>query len=81
VAKVTLRQVSDMLEVAVRDDGAGFDPATEKGLGLLGMEERVRRLKGSFHLESAPGKGTAVLVRLPVPAGLTDSERLESVSS
>ncbi len=76
VAKVTLRQVSDMLEVEVCDDGAGFDPATEKGLGLLGMEERVRRLKGSFHLESAPGKGTAVLVRLPAPV-----ERLESVSS
>ncbi len=76
VAKVTLRQVSDMLEVAVSDDGAGFDPATEKGLGLLGMEERVRRLKGSFHLESSPGKGTAVLVRLPVPV-----DRLEIVSS
>jgi PAS domain S-box-containing protein len=54
------------LEVA--DDGAGFVPVEAEGqggLGLPGMRERVGRLGGQLHIESAPGKGTRVIVEVP----------------
>ncbi len=65
--RVTLKQSSDWLDVRVTDDGAGFDPSTEKGLGLLGMEERVSRLGGSMQVESQKGQGTTLSIHLPVP--------------
>ena len=52
--------------VSVRDDGSGFDTASTRGLGLLGMEERVRRLGGTFTIESKPGRGAAIRASLPV---------------
>jgi two-component system sensor histidine kinase UhpB len=56
--------------VTVEDDGRGFDPAnldeTHRGLGLVGMRERVALLDGRVALESARGEGTRVKVRLPV---------------
>jgi signal transduction histidine kinase len=51
---------------SVRDDGAGFDPRLVRGLGLLGMEERVRRLGGQVRIDSQPGRGTLVSAELPV---------------
>jgi signal transduction histidine kinase len=51
---------------SVRDDGAGFDPRTVRGLGLLGMEERVLRLGGEVRIDSQPGRGTLVAAELPV---------------
>jgi len=53
----------------IEDDGIGFittSPAIEKQLGLFGMKERVEMLRGSFTLESAPGKGTMIKVEVPV---------------
>jgi signal transduction histidine kinase len=53
----------------IADDGCGFDPLRTTngpgGLGLPGMRERVERLGGAFELESQPGHGTRVLVRVP----------------
>lgn len=68
-ARVTLRQEADRLVVMVQDDGTGFDTAQEKGLGLLGMEERVKRLGGSVRIDSEPGGGTLVTAFLPLPRG------------
>jgi signal transduction histidine kinase len=53
----------------IQDDGRGFEVGTRKrkGLGLLGMEERVRELGGSIVLTAALGRGTAVDIRLPRP--------------
>ena len=51
---------------SVRDDGAGFDPRGVRGLGLLGMEERVRRLGGQVRIDSQPGRGTLVAAELPM---------------
>lgn len=52
--------------LSVADDGCGFEPATTRGLGLLGIQERVDRLGGEFRLRSTPGVGTAVAVLIPV---------------
>jgi signal transduction histidine kinase len=55
------------IRVQIADDGRGFDPGRTRGLGLLGMVERVKRLGGSFRVESQPGKGTTVVATLPSP--------------
>lgn len=54
-------------EVEVRDDGRGFDlGAVRAGYGLDGMSERVALAGGTFDIESEPGAGTIVRVRLPL---------------
>ncbi len=54
------------LQITVMDNGSGFDPATTpSGFGRLTMQQRTEALGGHFLLESAPGKGTCVHLRLP----------------
>lgn len=56
---------------AIRDDGQGFDvPAVlarkgQKGLGLIGIRERLNAVSGTLQLQSEPGRGTELLVRIP----------------
>ena len=65
--QVTVRNESDRVRFSVQDDGSGFDKASVRGLGLLGMEERVRRLGGTFQIDSQPGRGTTISAELPLP--------------
>ena len=68
-ATVTLRQIGDGLVLAVSDDGVGFEPGhSGKGmhLGLASMRERVRLVRGTLDIESAPGQGTKVIAWVPV---------------
>jgi signal transduction histidine kinase len=65
-AKVTIAQNSHKIAVEIIDDGHGFDPGRQRGMGILGMEERVRRLGGTLTIESAPGKGATVKAELPL---------------
>jgi len=58
----------------IEDNGIGFDPdriepTSERGLGILGMRERVLDCGGSFDLESAPTKGTTVRAKIPLEEG------------
>jgi signal transduction histidine kinase len=71
-AVVTVRQDDSSLFLSVEDDGRGFDPERTRGLGMLGMEERVRKLRGQFQIRSASGKGTALLVTLPIPVAVVE---------
>jgi signal transduction histidine kinase len=71
-ATVTVEQLPNRLVVQVKDNGRGFDPRRTRGLGLLGMEERVKRLGGTFTVQSAPPQGTAVTAELPWPPGVGD---------
>jgi signal transduction histidine kinase len=57
------------LRLSVQDDGKGFDPSQERGLGILGMQERVMRLGGTFEVDSRPGRGTIITFGLPLPSG------------
>jgi signal transduction histidine kinase len=59
----------------VIDDGVGFDPSSirisdqdEQGLGLLGMRERVEQFGGTLDVDSSPGSGTRIRIRLPIEA-------------
>jgi signal transduction histidine kinase len=65
-ARIAVRQENGSLSLAIEDDGKGFDPRRTKGVGLLGMEERVKQLGGRLEVHSEPGKGTALRVSLPV---------------
>ena len=64
--EVAVRRESERVIFTVQDDGAGFETRFVRGLGLLGMEERVRRLGGSLRIESQPGRGTLVSAELPL---------------
>ena len=56
--------------MVIKDDGKGFgvgaDPTIEKGLGIIGMRERVAGMNGTFQIKSSPGKGTRIRVTLPL---------------
>jgi signal transduction histidine kinase len=59
------------LSVVIEDDGRGFDPGIARAphdgsLGLVGMRERAILIGGEFTIESSPGNGTAIFVRVPV---------------
>lgn len=54
------------LVLTIKDDGQGFTPEREKGLGLLGMEERVMHLHGQFRINSKIGEGASIYVELPL---------------
>jgi signal transduction histidine kinase len=65
-ADISVTQNADKIHVEVSDDGKGFLAERVRGMGILGMEERVRRLGGSFAIQSTPGKGTTVTAELPL---------------
>ncbi|SPF55948.1 Integral membrane sensor signal transduction histidine kinase [Candidatus Sulfopaludibacter sp. SbA4] len=65
--EVDVKREDQRVRFSVRDDGAGFDPRFVRGLGLLGMEERVRRLGGRIRIDSQLGRGTLIAAELPLP--------------
>jgi signal transduction histidine kinase len=67
---LTLSARDGLARLAVRDDGAGFDPVGDgrPGMGLRLMRERVTELGGTFRIDSRPGAGTTVDACLPVEA-------------
>ena len=56
------------LDIEVRDDGVGFDPAQIGAghYGLIGLRERARLIGGTLNIESAPGQGTTLKAQLPL---------------
>lgn len=71
------------LTLRLDDDGIGMpdsddrSPATDRHFGLIGMRERVLRLRGKFHVSSRIGAGTSVQVVLPASAAYADERRIE----
>jgi signal transduction histidine kinase len=63
---VELTQADGAIRVKIADDGSGFDAKRTRGMGLLGMEERVKRLGGKITVESQPGTGTTIEAELPL---------------
>jgi signal transduction histidine kinase len=65
---VSMSRQDGHVELAVRDTGSGFDPAApHAGSGLVHIRERVAELDGTVDIDSAPGRGAALTVRVPVP--------------
>lgn len=71
-ASVLFEFRKDQVVLIVEDNGVGFDPeanmaiGSNKGLGLIGMRERAALVGGSLEIESSPGKGTTIFVKIPV---------------
>lgn len=68
-----LRTAGGRLEVAVRDEGFGFDLKglrNNEGLGIRSMEERARSQGGKFEIHSSSGKGTRLKAYLPLKTDL-----------
>ena len=71
-----MRQTNGQLRLLVKDDGVGLASRTAAGgLGIIGMQERVRELGGTMSLNSQPGRGTALTVIVPVSWKEAHSER------
>ena len=63
---VEVRRQPSQIALTVEDDGRGFDSRRVRGLGLVGMEERVHHLGGELRVKSRPGSGTTIAVVLPL---------------
>jgi len=71
--RVYLQRLPASALLTVEDNGAGFDPENAQrrapeGVGLLGIQERVTDARGTFRIETAPGRGTRITVELPASA-------------
>jgi signal transduction histidine kinase len=77
---IQVRRSGGALSCSIRDDGTGFDPAavrsdrSRSGLGLIGMQERLSAIGGMLAIESAPGRGTKLLIRVPVLPGSSNAD-------
>lgn len=73
---VKLEWLRDEINVVVRDDGSGFDTANirEGSFGLIGMKERIDLLKGTINITSNIGKGTIIIMKVPI--AIEDEELL-----
>jgi signal transduction histidine kinase len=64
--RLSLQQVDGVIQLAIVDDGQGFNPAgIEPGIGLHGMRERANQLHGALAIQSQPGR-TELILRLPI---------------
>lgn len=78
-ANITLVHKNGFFEGEIQDNGAGFDPHSvqlkgdqPRGLGLMGMHERVHQWGGSLQVHSRPGAGTKIVVHIPIPEVTND---------
>jgi hypothetical protein len=74
--RVVVRQEPNHLRVSIEDDGKGFDASRVRGLGLVGMNERVSQMGGVLKVESDPARATRLRVDLLLPNASADSGEL-----
>jgi signal transduction histidine kinase len=71
--RLRLERKESSVAILIEDDGQGFDldktaspQAPGRGMGLLGMQERITSLGGTFSIQSRPGQGTRLTMEIPV---------------
>ena len=71
---VEVKTTRDELQLSVSDDGVGLNPAHRgRGLGLIGIDERVKELHGTVVIATGGARGTTVAVRLPLPVPVPEA--------
>lgn len=83
-AVVRMEVTDQMVRVAIRDNGSGFDPqqaVQPTSLGLLSMRERAESIGATFAIVSRPGGGTAIVIERPNSGDMMSDEVLESMMS
>jgi len=69
--RIAVRASGSTVKVVIEDDGIGFDATkSARGLGLLGMRERVAGVNGTLSVASRTQSGTALSLEIPVPGGV-----------
>lgn len=64
--EVSAEESDNAIQIRVRDDGEGFDPASTAGRGLTGMRERIEIFGGQIEVDSKPGEGTEIAATVPL---------------
>jgi two-component system sensor histidine kinase DegS len=70
--RLSIRMVGNLVEIALYDNGIGFDPSAHKaqithpGFGLFSVQERISGIKGNVEIESKIGVGTRIALVLPL---------------
>jgi len=67
-AKLTLNESNNHLEITIQDNGKGFDTSkstNSEGFGLTQIRARITNMKGKFIIDSRPGSGTTIRIRIP----------------
>ena len=78
LVNVSIQKLQSVIRMEVKDNGKSFQvqgvlpTGKKKGLGLLGMRERVEMVGGRFTVESSPGKGTTIRAEIPFANGIRD---------
>ena len=68
--EISIGEINGEVRLSIADNGLGFsvtDPRKSDSFGLMGVRERVYMLNGSVDIDSAPGHGTVINVRIPIP--------------
>ncbi|NJM54448.1 MAG: hypothetical protein HC846_14370 [Blastocatellia bacterium] len=69
-AELILERRDNVIILIIADDGIGFSPKNkdilDKGIGLIGMQERATLIEGTLEIESAPAAGTTIYVQVPI---------------
>ncbi len=80
--QIELAPVAEGIECRIQDDGVGFNPPSNSapacGIGLLGMRERLAALGGTLAIDSGPGRGTRLLIKIPWTAEAAHPATAES---
>ena len=69
IITISLTQHENNLNIIIEDNGKGFDPKTinkNKGMGLHHIEKKTEQLGGNFSIDSSEGRGTSILIDLPL---------------
>ena len=78
--EIVLRCERNTLDLTVSDDGAGIDAGRARGMGLLGIEERVRELRGTFRIGPRKPAGTELRVVIPITLSIEEAQLARAVS-
>lgn len=77
--EIALRFERNTLDLLVSDDGVGIEPGRGRGMGLIGIEERVRELHGTFDVGPHKPAGTDLRVTIPVTLFIEEAQRARAV--
>ena len=70
--RLTVEREDRVVRIRLSDDGRGFDASRKEGFGLAGIKERVELLGGTMSIDSWPGRGTCLVVEIPLPVATRD---------